>query len=89
MNRIFTYQKTQDQNQVSRLTDLEKAHPENVLEDFFDFATVTEARACLGEWLLASLHARDGAQFNYIHLWQQLERLIEANWLMFQDQKHK
>lgn len=60
----------------------EETHPTLVLDAFFDFASVHDARTLLGEWLLASLAAQDGRQPEYIHLYQQIERLLEACWLL-------
>ncbi|WP_118976169.1 hypothetical protein [Taibaiella koreensis] len=68
----------------SCLTELEQQHPQRVLADFFGLSTIDEVRAGLRNWLFASLKANNGEQFTYIHLWQQLERLVEANWLLNQ-----
>jgi len=66
------------------LSPEELAHPHKVLEAFFDFATVAEAQACLGQWLIASLRAQDGQDDNYLHLYHHLDRLIVAGWLLYQ-----
>lgn len=69
---------------LPHLSPEELSCPQIVLDDFFDFASVTEARACLVEWLLASFETNDGAKADYIHLFRQLERLVEASWLLHQ-----
>lgn len=83
MNDI-TYPELGNEDQASCLTSLEKERPERVLSDFFELATVEDVRNGLRKWLFASFQANDGEQFTYIHLWQQLERLIEAGWLLHQ-----
>lgn len=60
----------------------EEARPLLVLQAFFDFASVYEARKLLGEWLIAALAAEDGRQLDYIHLYHEVERLLEACWLL-------
>ena len=60
----------------------ERAHPDKVLDTFFDFATVAEAKACLDAWLLAAFRAQDGEELNYLHLYRHLSRLVEASWLL-------
>lgn len=67
---------------LPHLSREELCHPQLVLADFFDFASLTEAKACLVEWLLASFEANDGYEQNYIHLFRRLERLLEACWLL-------
>ncbi|WP_118950330.1 hypothetical protein [Taibaiella helva] len=68
----------------SRLTELERKDPQRVLADFFSLSTLEDIRSGLCSWLLASFKANNGDQFAYIHLWQQLERLLEASWLLNQ-----
>lgn len=67
---------------LPHLSSEELHRPQLVLSDFFDFASLSEAKACLVEWLLASFEAQDGHEQNYIHLFRQLERLLEASWLL-------
>lgn len=74
---------------LQHLSSEELQAPQLVITDFFDFASLTEARACLGEWLLASFEAQDGQEQNYIHLFRQLERLLEASWLLHQLHEHQ
>ena len=84
-----TLTEVQEESLPSRLTSSEKAHPEMVVADFFNFATLAQARASLSSWLSASLQVPGDDQFEYIHLWQQLERLIEANWLLNEQRSDK
>lgn len=65
------------------LSPEELAHPCKVLDVFFDFASVAEAQAFLGQWLIASLRAQDGQDDNYLHLYHHLDRLIVAGWLLY------
>lgn len=64
------------------LNAFEVNHPQTVLAAFFDFATAPEARHCLAEWLAASFYAQDNRQADYIHLYQELVKLVEACWLL-------
>jgi hypothetical protein len=77
---------TEQLQSLQHLSSEELHCPQLVMADFFDFASLTEARACLVEWLLASFEAQDGHEQNYIHLFRQLERLLEANWLIHRQQ---
>lgn len=60
----------------------EEAQPLLVLDAFFDFASIHEARKLLSEWLIAALAVQDGCQLDYIHLYHEVERLLEACWLL-------
>ncbi len=77
---------TQQLQLLQHLSSEEHQAPHLVIAAFFDFASLTEARACLAEWLLASFEAQDGHEQNYIHLFRQLERLLEASWLLHRQQ---
>lgn len=73
-------------NKPLRLTIQEIKHPLLVLNAFFDFCSLPQARSRLQDWLFASFY-QDEDQFTYFK--DQIERLVEASWLIFEDKSDK
>lgn len=72
-------------NKPLRLTMQEIKHPALVLDAFFDFCSLPQARDRLQEWLFTSF-CQEEDQFTYFK--EQVERLVEASWLIFQDKSN-
>jgi HEPN domain-containing protein len=66
------------------LTVGEIENPLSVLESYFDCYDLPAARACLKEWLDEGLRAEDTDGASLVHTHMMINRLVEANWLIFQ-----
>lgn len=70
-------------SQPFRLNNKEMDDPHLVIREFFDWANLPLARICLQEWLYASLEAANSS--NFVHLHAQVDKLVEACWLIYVD----
>lgn len=79
-------------NQLLRLTKEEQQEPGAVLTGFFECYHLKDIRELLWEWLLTALgtdngtYAKGRQRSNLIFLYEQLESLTEAAYLMHQSQ---
>jgi hypothetical protein len=69
-------------NNPFRLTATEMQNPHVVLKDFFSAYHLTDIRECLTEWLYSAFHKDEVPAINYVYLHDNIERLIEAAWLL-------
>jgi hypothetical protein len=67
-----------------RLTVPEIQNPYIVLDNFFDAYSLTQVRACLRKWLSSVVRTDEVPALDYICLHDQVERLIEAAWVLHQ-----
>jgi hypothetical protein len=74
-------------SQPFRLTLPEMQNPYTILEEFFDAYNLTQIRVLFREWLSNVIRTDEAPALNYISLHDQLERLIEAAWILHQSQK--
>ena len=82
-------QKTQNQQaQLLRLSEEEQKAPQDVLKVFFDCYHLKDLHEVLWDWLLAALSTDSGIydrgreRSNLIFLYQKLETLVEAAYLL-------
>jgi hypothetical protein len=82
-------QKTQKQQaQLLRLSEEEQKAPQDVLKVFFDCYHLKDLHEVLWDWLLAALSTDSGIydrgreRSNLIFLYQKLETLVEAAYLL-------
>ena len=76
-------------NNPLRLTIAEMKEPLKVISDFFDFYDIQQFRFDFKEMLHASFHSTGGRDAHFVHLYDLIEKLVEANWLIFQDRHHR
>jgi hypothetical protein len=82
-------------NQLLRLTKEEQQQPAAVINYFFECYHLTDLRELLWDWLLTALGSDNGTyakgreRSNLIFLYEKLESLAEATYLMHQDQPDK
>lgn len=82
-------------NQVLRLTKEEQQQPAAVIAYFFECYHLKDLRELLWEWLLTALGSDNGTygkgreRSNLIFLYEKLESLAEATYLLYQDQATK
>jgi len=69
-------------NQPLRLTNEEIANPRSVLQDFFWYYGLTDIRQDLKAILNDALQIGDADAATHVHLHDNLEKLIEAAWLI-------
>ena len=78
-------------NRLFRLTEEEMANPYLVIRDTFSCAYVHEIRKMLWTWLKNSLAEnypgpiRKKEQLNLIDVYERLEKLIEAGYLIYEE----
>ncbi|UPK70956.1 HEPN domain-containing protein [Chitinophaga filiformis] len=68
--------------QPFRLTCNEINNPRHILKEFFTWYTLSDIRLCLKEWLTDALRAEDVEALEYVTLHDNIEKLIEAAWLI-------
>lgn len=71
-----------------RLTTAEMNDPHLVLEDFFQAYSLSDTRACLKELLEDALSAEDVNPMSHLHLYDHVEKLIEAAFLLHQKKEN-
>lgn len=65
-----------------RLTCNEINNPHHILKEFFTWYTLSDIRLCLKEWLTDALRAEDVEALEYVTLHDNIEKLIEAAWVI-------
>jgi len=79
-------------DQLLRLSEDERRQPLHVLNEFFDCYHLNDLREVLWDWLLAALGTDNGTydrgkdRSNLIFLYQQIELLFEASYLIHTEQ---
>ena len=68
--------------QPFRLTCNEINNPHHILKEFFTWYTLSDIRLCLKEWLTDALRAEDVEALEYVTLHDNIEKLIEAAWVI-------
>lgn len=68
--------------QPFRLTCDEINNPRHILKEFFTWYTLSDIRLCLKEWLTDALRAEDVEALEYVTLHDNIEKLIEASWVI-------
>lgn len=68
--------------QPFRLTCNEIDNPHHILKEFFTWYTLSDIRLCLKEWLTDALLAEDVVGLEYVTLHDNIEKLIEAAWII-------
>src|SRR4030095_11345238 len=74
-------------NNPLRLTTPEMQNPNIVLKDFFSAYHLTDIRECLTEWLYSAIRTDEVPAMNYVYLHDNIERLVEAAWLLYNNKK--
>ena len=80
-NKILTPYPDWHKNPL-RLSIPEMENPYLVLKEFFECYHLTDIRGCLKEWLNEVLRPDEILQMDYVHVYDQVEKLIEAAWLL-------
>jgi len=68
------------------LSKLEMAAPMDILSNYFQFYALTGIRTTLNKWLIESLRADQEDAAEYLEMCQNLIKLVEAAWLINQQQ---
>jgi HEPN domain-containing protein len=75
--------------QPFRLTCDEIENPHCILKDFFTWYSLTDIRLCLKEWLTDALRAEDVEALEYVTLRDNIEKLVEAAWVILMNENKK
>lgn len=67
-----------------KLTVAEMENPIEVVAEFFDAYSLQDVRIYLKDWLLDALQAEEASAKNHFWLFENIERLIEAAFVLYQ-----
>lgn len=82
-------------NRIQRLTEEQKKDPASVFNEFFDAFHLKDVRAEMWDWLCSALgnerswHETGQARGNLLFLYENLEKLAEAAYIIHQDVQNK
>lgn len=76
-------------NQPLTLTIKEIDAPQEVIDNFFGGWRLSEVRYILKEWLYEAYGSGMGGEKEFLFLHDELVRLVEAMWLLQQDNANK
>lgn len=67
-----------------KLTLVEIENPIEAIAEFFEAYSLQDVRICLKDWLLDALQAEEASAANHFWLYENIERLVEAVYVLYQ-----